>query len=460
MKGFTLCYRKLQRYIYIFFISWYFICMSFIAISQPRVDATMPPLTLFYNHNTKILKTQTLNNKYVLYYIWSAKFPSIVTHIDNLKILYQQYKNTTFANNAQGLEIIFISIDRNAEEWQEACSQLGINFEYNSSNFKNGNFEAYKLFEFPRKPVLCLVEPFTQKIIGIDNTFAELDALLSANEISFSQTPETSISPNNNLYEVLVGNFVTTFRPPPISHLPSALQNVSHKTAPIPNQPNTVALTVGQFTDFNAAQQFLQSALNAGFKDAQIVSVNNFEETIISNNLKVRTRFETPTYISPPPSQIQYNPALDNYGVPILINTPKNPPPPLITPNITQPAPPPTNYNNNTNTPTFTPVSVQNNEQKLLPPPYTSIPEKTTPTTVPTTATPKDTANKITNPLITPPPPATTIEKPKEVKTDVSNTKDIFELYEGLSRREKRKIKKFEKLQKKANKLQHEIEKN
>lgn len=212
----------------------------------------------FINPAGERLFLSGMQNKYVLINFWASWCPTFSLMEPNLVKLEKQYSGKTFTN-ADGFEIINISLDTSVVVWRQALEKYGGGVKNEVIATEGFDSPVARAYEVTMLTTSFFVGPGNQ-LIGKNMKFSEIQQLLDS---------------GNMVEEKIYRVFLTVLNP-----YGETLHNFNHvlhlgKLHKESNQNNTFAYYLGDYYSYSEAQAAMLAAKDLGYQDAAVVTIKN-----------------------------------------------------------------------------------------------------------------------------------------------------------------------------------------
>lgn len=245
------------------------LCTSSIMAQSPAIIA---PDFAFVNPKGETLSLSGMNKKFVYINFWASWCPTFSLIEPQLLRMEQDFGSRNFTN-AEGFEIINISLDTSLVAWKQALEKYkgGVKNEIIATNgFNSAIAKSYGVTQLTTS---YFIGPGNQ-VIGPNMKFTEIEQLL-----------DSGVMVEETYFRV----FLTVL---PVSAEPfHNFSHVSHlgQLSKAPNNNGTTAYYLGIYYSRAEADRALSGAKDAGYQDAVVVSYKN------SRLLPIDPRPSTPT---------------------------------------------------------------------------------------------------------------------------------------------------------------------
>ena len=140
---------------------------------------------------------QSLRGKYIYLNFWASWCPVSTIQVPNLLSLYDKYNRIGF-KEANGFEIMSISLDEKREEWENVLKSYLEIWKFHCISPAGFNSPIAQLYRVNELPTSFFIDP-QGYILMRDPSFAQLDDFLSEHAIAAQAAPLPSINnPNAN----------------------------------------------------------------------------------------------------------------------------------------------------------------------------------------------------------------------------------------------------------------------
>lgn len=212
----------------------------------------------FINPAGERLFLSGMQNKYVFINFGATWCPSFSVMEPGLIKLEKQYSGRTFTN-ADGFEVINISLDTSTVAWKQGLEKYGGGVKNEIIATEGFDSPVAKAYDVTILTTSFFIGP-GNRLIGKNMKFSEIEQLLNS---------------GNMVEEVFYRVFLMVLNP--YGETLHSFAHVSHlgKLYRESNQNNTVAYYLGDYYSYSEAQVAMLAAKDLGYQDATVVTIIN-----------------------------------------------------------------------------------------------------------------------------------------------------------------------------------------